>query len=212
MFKLPILNYSYKEFEPYIDKKTMFIHYNKHHKNYLNNLNVILKKNTITYSSLENLVSSISKINIKNILTLKNNLGGYYNHVLFWENLKLKTNININFKKIIKKNFKTFKNFKKNFENVAAAHFGSGWVWLIIKKNNFLEIVSTNNQDNPLMGKHISGVFGYPIICLDLWEHAYYLNYKNDKISYIKNFWKILNWDIVFERYNAYIKKNKTIE
>ncbi|WP_343184161.1 Fe-Mn family superoxide dismutase [Buchnera aphidicola (Ceratovacuna keduensis)] len=208
MFKLPILNYSYKEFEPYIDEETMFIHYNKHHRNYLENLNNIIKNNNISYSSLEYLVSSINKLDIEDINKFKNNVGGHYNHLLFWENIKVGTEINIKFKKIIEKNFINFNNFKIKFENIASSHFGSGWVWLIIKKNNLLEIVSTNNQDNPLMGNFVSNVFGFPIIGLDLWEHSYYLKYKNDRMSYIKNFWKILNWDIVFKRYKKFIKND----
>ncbi|WP_343154905.1 Fe-Mn family superoxide dismutase [Buchnera aphidicola (Pseudoregma panicola)] len=208
MFKLPVLNYSYKAFEPYIDEETMFIHYNKHHRNYLENLNIIIKNNNISYSSLEHLVSSINELDLKDINKLKNNVGGYYNHLLFWENIKLGTNINIKFKKIIEKNFVSLNNFKSSFENVSSSHFGSGWSWLILKKNNLLEIVSTNNQDNPLMGNFVSNTFGFPIIGLDLWEHAYYLKYKNDRISYIKNFWKILNWDIVFKRYKKFIKND----
>ncbi|BGI51374.1 MAG: Fe-Mn family superoxide dismutase [Buchnera aphidicola (Ceratovacuna japonica)] len=207
MFKLPILNYLYKDFEPYIDEETMFIHYNKHHKNYLENLNKIIEKNNIVYSSLENLVNSINKLDIEDIEKLKNSVGGHYNHVLFWENIKLGTNISVEFKKIIEKNFVSLKNFKLMFENVASSHFGSGWVWLIIKKNNSLQIVSTNNQNNPLMGSFVSNIFGVPIIGLDLWEHAYYLKYRNDRINYIKNFWKILNWDIVFNRYKNFVKK-----
>ncbi|WP_343189211.1 Fe-Mn family superoxide dismutase [Buchnera aphidicola (Chaitoregma tattakana)] len=207
MFQLPSLSYSYTSLEPYIDEETMFIHYNKHHKNYLENLNNILIKNNISYSSLESLIKSINKIDIKDIQQLKNHAGGHYNHSLFWKNIKLNTNINNNFKKVIEKNFVNIKNFKNKFEKIASMHFGSGWIWLVIRNDKKLEIVSTKNQDNTLMYSNSQDSIKYPIFGLDLWEHAYYLKYKNNRIAYIKNFWKILNWDFVSKRYNNFVEK-----
>ncbi|WP_343188338.1 Fe-Mn family superoxide dismutase [Buchnera aphidicola (Ceratoglyphina bambusae)] len=206
-FTLPNLQYSYKEFQQYIDEETMFIHYNKHHKNYIDSLNIIIKNNNIIIDSIEDLIKSLNNIDIEDIEKLKNSAGGHFNHLLFWKNLKLGTKISNDFKKIIEKNFGSIQNFKLRFENISSNHFGSGWVWLIVKRNNILRIVSTNNQDNPLMGKFVSDDYGYPIFGLDLWEHAYYLKYKNDRLSYIKNFWNIINWDEVFNRLKKFHKK-----
>ncbi|CEN31998.1 Superoxide dismutase [Mn] [Candidatus Westeberhardia cardiocondylae] len=202
-FKLPVLPYDYDDLEPFLDKETMKIHHTKHHQTYINNTNSA-KKNfpLLNKLNIENLVKKLNIIPEKNEkIFLQNNAGGHLNHSLFWKFLKKNTPINVTLKFEIEKNFDSINNFKNIFEKTAMNHFGSGWVW-IIKKNNKLKIISTINQNNPLMGKEISGHSGYPILGLDLWEHAYYLKYQNRKIEYIKAFWNIINWEEVEKQFN----------
>lgn len=191
--KLP---YSYSALKTFIDPETMDFHYNKHYKGYVEKLNDALSKKKHGDIDLEQIIKNISKYD----KTIRNNAGGAFNHALFWNMLspnptKLKGKL---YEKIIKE-YKTFNNFKKNFEIIAKDRFGSGWVWLILTKNNRLKIMSTPNQDNPLMNVIEGG--GFPILGLDLWEHAYYLKYKNKRDEYIKNFWKVVNWDFVSKLY-----------
>ncbi|WP_212113241.1 superoxide dismutase [Candidatus Shikimatogenerans silvanidophilus] len=200
-YKLPNLNYSYDYLEPYIDSKTMEIHHTKHHKTYIDNLNKAIKSNlNLSNKSLE----EILKLSKQDIF-IKNNAGGVYNHNFFWNILGKNYKINdiSFFIKDINKYFGSFENFKKNFTKVSLNHFGSGWIWLCISKNNELIIGSTPNQDNPLMPD--SNIQGIPILGLDVWEHAYYLKYQNRRIEYIKSFWNIINWKYVENLYN----KNK---
>ncbi|WP_185860487.1 superoxide dismutase [Blattabacterium cuenoti] len=202
-FKLPKLFYSYKDFEPYIDRKTMNIHYNKHHANYTNNLNkAILNTNMINFS-----ITKILKIAHVESPIIRNNSGGFYNHNLFWEilipNIKY-VHPSSDLNDILNKNFNSFDSFKETFSKVAANHFGSGWVWLCVKEEK-LTICSTGNQDNPLMCG--MGCEGVPILGLDLWEHAYYLQYQNRRLDYISSFWKIVNWIQVEENYKKAMKK-----
>ena len=195
-FELPKLNYSFDALEPHIDAKTMEIHYGKHHNGYTNNLN-----NAISGSELEN--NTIEEI-LKNLdldnMALRNNAGGYYNHNLFWEIMgpNCGGNPTGEIAEAITSNFNSFENFKENFKKAAATRFGSGWAWLCIHENGKLEICSTPNQDNPLMP---IGCGGNPILCLDVWEHAYYLNYQNRRPDYIEAFFHIINWDEVNNKY-----------
>lgn len=191
-FQLPILNYKFNEFEPYIDAQTMEIHYSKHHGTYTLNLN-----NAIKDTGLENL--SIKEILIQgsNIPTVRNNAGGFYNHNLFWDillpnskNKKIENKI-LN---LINASFQNFENFKAQFTQTAMNRFGSGWAWLC-QENEKLTICSTKNQDNPLMPDIRCS--GYPILGLDVWEHAYYLKYQNRRLDYIEAFFKIINWESV---------------
>lgn len=194
-FKLPKLSFSYESLEPYIDRKTMEIHYTKHHQTYVDNTNKILNNTIYSNYSENKLVRELKKINIKDKQILINNLGGHINHSFFWKNLKLGTKLFGTLKSAIKKQFYSFESFVNIFEKVALEHFGSGWVWLI-KESSQLKVVSTVNQNNPLMGKSINSFKeASPIICLDIWEHAYYLKYNNRKIDYIKSFWNIINWE-----------------
>jgi Fe-Mn family superoxide dismutase len=187
--KLP---YSYNALKQFIDRETMDVHYNKHYKTYVEKLNLALDKDKYGDLDLEQIVSTISRFN----KTVRNNAGGAYNHALFWKMLSpTKQNPKGLVLKRIEKDFGTIAKFKKEFEEVAKERFGSGWVWLIVTKNNTLKIMSTPNQDNPLMNDVKGG--GYPILGLDLWEHAYYLKYKNEKNNYIKRFWDAVNWDFV---------------
>ncbi|WP_185872560.1 superoxide dismutase [Blattabacterium cuenoti] len=205
-FTLPKLNFAYDELEPYIDTKTMEIHHKKHHAGYTNNLN-----NAIFQTDMENM--SIEKILRRSNIEdhkIKNNSGGYYNHNFFWKILipnKKMTDPSEYLIKIINNSFQSFNIFKKEFSSIAINHFGSGWAWLCVNNNNNkLTIISTNNQDNPLMLGIEHDHAGYPILGLDLWEHAYYLQYQNRRIDYISSFWNIINWKQVETNYKQYIK------
>ena len=197
-FELPKLNYSYDSLEPHIDSKTMEIHHGKHHAGYTNNLN-----NAISGSELENhsIEEILKNLNMDNS-ALRNNAGGYYNHNLFWNILSPNGGGKPNGKLLesINQNFESFENFKNEFSKAAATRFGSGWAWLCVHENGKLEICSTANQDNPLMPG--IGCGGLPILAIDVWEHAYYLNYQNRRPDYINAFFNLINWDQVNESYN----------
>ena len=201
--KLP---YSYSALEKFIDSKTMNIHYNKHYKGYVEKLNKLISKKEGKDMDLEDIVKSISKFEKK----VRNNAGGAFNHALFWKMLSpKKQKPSEELLDVFKKNFGSFEKFKKDFEEVSQDNFGSGWAWLVLTKTGKLKVMSTPNQDNPLMNIIDKG--GYPILGLDLWEHAYYLKYQNKKDDYIKNFWNCVNWDFVDSLYKTKIKK-KLIE
>lgn len=196
-FSLPLLNYDYDALEPYFDKNTMEIHHTKHHQTYINNANIALEKlPEFSMLSVEELIQKLDQLPADQKTVLRNNAGGHMNHSFFWKCLKKGTTLQDELENAIVLNFGCIDSFKENFEKVASMRFGSGWTWLV-KKNNKLTIVSTANQDNPLMGETISGASGYPILGLDLWEHAYYLKYQNRRLDYIKAFWNIVNWDEV---------------
>ena len=198
-FELPKLNYSYDSLEPHIDSKTMEIHHGKHHAGYTNNLN-----NAISGSELENhsIEEILKNLNMDNS-ALRNNAGGYYNHNLFWNILSPNVGEKPNGKLLesINQNFESFENFKNEFSKAAATRFGSGWAWLCIHENGKLEICSTANQDNPLMPG--IGCGGFPILAIDVWEHAYYLNYQNRRPDYINAFFNLINWEKVNEKFLA---------
>ena len=195
-FELPKLNYAFEALEPNIDAKTMEIHYGKHHNGYTNNLNNIISGSENENKDIEEILNSLDLDNSG----LRNNAGGYYNHNLFWEIMspncggEPKSEIS----ESINSNFGSFENFKDEFSKAAATRFGSGWAWLCSKGNGKLEICSTANQDNPLMP---NGCGGNPILCLDVWEHAYYLNYQNRRPDYINAFFNVINWDEVNKRF-----------
>ena len=195
-FELPKLNYAFDALEPNIDAKTMEIHYGKHHNGYTNNLNNIISGTDNEGKSIEDLLNSLDLEN----KGLRNNGGGYYNHNLFWEIMgpngggdpsgEISESIN--------SNFGSFENFKDEFSKAAATRFGSGWAWLCAHPDGKLEICSTANQDNPLMP---NGCGGIPILCIDVWEHAYYLNYQNRRPDYINAFFNVINWEEVNKRF-----------
>ncbi|WWO99262.1 MAG: Fe-Mn family superoxide dismutase [Candidatus Dasytiphilus stammeri] len=200
---LPKLPYDYDALEPYIDKYTMEIHYTKHHQSYINNANAVLE-DLPEYAKLpiEKLIMQLQDIPNKNQQTiLRNNAGGHLNHSIFWKGLQKNTVIQGALKNAIELNFGSFKQFKEIFEKSAMNCFGSGWIWLVLQLNNQLSIVSTANQDNPLMGINLTGIYGYPIIGLDIWEHAYYLKYQNRRLDYVHAFWNIVNWNEAELRY-----------
>lgn len=204
MFKIVKLKYSYSSIEPFIDDETMKIHYNKHYKGYVSKLNDALKDKENVPENIEQIVRNISSYS----KIIRNNAGGAYNHQLFWEMLSpSKTEIPTKLKNLIDKYFGSVDEFKNKFEDRAKKSFGSGWVWLILTAKNRLKLFFTQNQDNPLMNVFKNG--GYPLLGLDLWEHAYYLKYKNDKEKYVKNFWDNVNWEYVNEQYMKATKKFK---
>ena len=199
-FKQQPLPYGYNALEQAIDAKTMEIHYTKHAAGYATNLQDAAKAEGVDMNKpLEEVLDSIKKYSTK----MRNNAGGHYNHEMFWKSMKpngggapsgpLATAIN--------SSFNSFESFKTAFEDAAKTRFGSGWAWLYVDGDKRLKIGSTPNQDNPLM--NVADIKGYPILGLDVWEHAYYLRYQNKRPEYIANWWKVVNWDYVQQRFGA---------
>lgn len=197
--KLP---YGFDSLTRFIDEKTMEVHYNKHYKGYVNKLIDALSKKEYGELGLEDIITKISKFP----KIVRNNGGGAFNHSLFWKMLSpTKQQIKGEILKRIEKDFGSFNNFKKEFEEKSLERFGSGWCWLVLTKNNRLKIMTTPNQDNPLMNIVEGG--GYPLLGLDLWEHAYYLKYQNKRDNYIKKFWSVVNWEYVESIFKLKTKK-----
>ncbi|WP_185882719.1 superoxide dismutase [Blattabacterium cuenoti] len=200
-FKKSDLLYSYEDLEPFIDRDTMNIHYNKHHTSYTDNLNQYISGTDMENLSIEEI---LRRSHIENP-SVRNNSGGFFNHNFFWKILiphSKFSNPSIYWNNILKNNFNSFNLFKEQFTNAAMSIFGSGWTWLCVKDKK-LCICTTPNQDNPIMYK--SGCEGNPILGLDLWEHAYYLKYQNKRLDYISSFWKIINWKNVEKNYQQAI-------
>ncbi len=191
-FELPKLPYEFAALEPHIDARTMEIHHGKHHNAYVTNLNKAIEGSPLASQTLEEILKGVSKASA----AVRNNGGGHYNHSLFWKVMKpgggglptgdLATAIN--------RDFGSFDTFKEQFNNAGATRFGSGWAWLVVHDGK-LVVTSSPNQDNPLMD--VADVKGTPILGLDVWEHAYYLNYQNRRPDYISAFWNVINWDEV---------------
>jgi len=200
-FKLPDLPYAFDALEPYVDARTMEIHHGKHHAAYTSNLNNAIAGTPLEGLKIEDILANVSK----HSTAVRNNGGGYYNHSLFWEvmtpNGGGEPSLSMNIRKAIDRDFGSFENFKNEFSTAAATRFGSGWAWLCTDANDKLFITSTPNQDNPLMD--IADRKGKPVLGLDVWEHAYYLNYQNRRPDYISAFFNIINWQEVATRYNA---------
>ena len=198
-FELPKLDYSYDALEPHIDAKTMEIHHSKHHNGYTSKLNSAISDTDLQGKDIEALLRGLDMSN----KAVRNNAGGYYNHSLFWEviNPTNKGGLSEELENAINAAFGSFDGFKSAFSNAATTQFGSGWAWLCIKKGGELEVCSTANQDNPLMPG--VGCGGGPILGIDVWEHAYYLNYQNRRPDYINAFFNIINWNEVSKKYNA---------
>jgi len=192
----PELAFPYNALEPTIDAKTMEIHYSKHHKAYFNNFLAAIKDTPAAAMDLKDLFAGISK----QLPAVRNNGGGYYNHLLFWENLSpTKTNPSISLTAAIEKSFGSTDKFKEEFANAAKKQFGSGWAWLVAGNDGKLFVSATPNQDNPLMD--VVEKKGTPLLCIDVWEHAYYLQYQNRRPEYVDNFWNVVNWDTVNKRF-----------
>lgn len=203
-FALMKLPYQYNELEPSIDILTMEVHYSKHYLTYTNNLNKLVAADaTLTNLTIEDILKKADGTNAD----LKNNAGGYYNHGFFWEGLGPKAGgqPKDTLASVITKDFGSFEEFKSQFSDAAEKQFGSGWAWLVLDKTGKLQVTSTTNQDNPLMPKQT--VQGIPLLNLDVWEHAYYLDYQYKRKRYIENFFKIINWKKVSERYEEAITK-----
>ena len=197
-FELPSLNYSFDALEPHVDTKTMQIHHGKHHAGYTNNLNNAIKGTNLETMSIETILAELDLNNT----AVRNNGGGFFNHSLFW-NVMSPNGGGIpsgDLASAINDSFGSFDEFKSAFSKAAGTRFGSGWAWLCVHPGGKLEVCSTPNQDNPLM-KGV-GCGGQPILGLDVWEHAYYLNYQNRRPDYISGFFNVINWDFVSELYS----------
>ncbi|PQK71821.1 superoxide dismutase [Mn] [Pantoea ananatis] len=199
-YSLPSLPYAYDALEPHFDKQTMEIHHTKHHQTYVNNANAALEGTEFADLPVYELITKLDQLPADKKGPLRNNAGGHANHSLFWKGLKTGTTLQGELKAAIEKDFGSVEKFQEEFEKAATTRFGSGWAWLV-KKGDKLAVVSTANQDNPLMGEAVAGVSGYPIIGLDVWEHAYYLKYQNKRPDYIKAFWNVVNWDEAAARF-----------
>lgn len=196
-FELPKLKYAYDALEPYIDARTMEIHHSKHHAGYTNNLNNAIAGTNLEGKSIEDILANLDMSNA----AVRNNGGGFYNHSLFWDvmNPEGKGRLSGELKAAIEAAYDSFDEFKTVFSKAAATQFGSGWAWLCVHKGGKVEVCSTPNQDNPLMPGVSCG--GTPILGLDVWEHAYYLNYQNRRPDYIEAFFNVINWNEVERRY-----------
>lgn len=194
-FTLPDLPYSYDALEPIIDEETMHLHHDKHHQTYVNNANKGLENTEFKNHSAEGLLRIFNELPEEIRPLVRQNVGGHYNHSLYWQILGGEGGEpNGQLLQAIEQTFGSFSEFQQQFLSVATGRFGSGWAWLVVN-NGELELVSTPNQDSPLMDGLI------PIFGVDMWEHAYYLNYRNVRPDYIKAIWKIVNWDKVSELY-----------
>ena len=197
-FELAKLGYDYTALEPHIDARTMEIHHSKHHAGYTNNLNAAVDGTDLAGKSIEEILSGVSGQSA----AIRNNGGGFYNHNLYWEVIApggapAPEGVLLD---AIKDTFETIENFRESFAKAAVTRFGSGWAWLVLQ-NNKLVISSTPNQDNPLMD--VAEVQGTPILGIDVWEHAYYLNYQNRRPDYVNAFWNLINWDEVARRFKG---------
>ena len=197
-FELPQLRYGYDALEPHIDARTMEIHHSKHHNAYVTNLNAAIAGTDLEGKSIEDLMKNLDMIN----MPVRNNGGGHYNHTMFWEIMSpngggLPTG---ELASAIDAAFGSFDAFKAEFAKAGATRFGSGWAWLCVKDGK-LEVCSTPNQDNPLMPGVACG--GQPILGMDVWEHAYYLNYQNRRPDYVEAFFNVINWTEVAKRFAA---------
>lgn len=192
------LPYAYNALEPVIDAQTMELHYSKHAAGYAKNLKEAAQAENIdTGKALEEILAKVSSYSTK----VRNNGGGHYNHELFWKSMSPKGTGKPSGKLLsaIEKEFGSFDDFKTKFSDAAKNRFGSGWAWLVTDKNKKLSIGSTPNQDNPLMD--VSELKGFPLLGLDVWEHAYYLKYQNKRADYIDAWWKVVNWNFVQKRF-----------
>ena len=197
-FELPQLNYAHDALEPHIDARTMEIHHGKHHAGYTSKLNAAIEGTELEGKSIEEILANVSKAGG----AVRNNGGGFYNHCLFWEVMSPNGGgaPTGDLAVAIDSAFGSFDNFKTEFSNAAATRFGSGWAWLCVKDGG-LCVCSSPNQDNPLMD--IADCPGTPILGLDVWEHAYYLNYQNRRPDYISAFFNVVDWNVVADKYVA---------
>jgi Fe-Mn family superoxide dismutase len=198
MFELPKLPYEYDALEPHIDARTMEIHHTKHHNGYTTKLNGAIDGTDLAGKKIEDILEDVSK----HSTAVRNNGGGFYNHSLFWSVMSPNGGgkPSGDLANAIAEDLGGFDAFKDAFAKAAGTRFGSGWAWLVVAENGHLAVTSTPNQDNPLMD--VADVQGTPILGLDVWEHAYYLNYQNRRPDYVQAFFSVVNWDEVSKRYN----------
>jgi len=196
-FELPPLPYDYDALEPYVDTQTMHLHHDKHHATYVTNLSAALQKHDFANLAVEEVVRRINELPESMRTPVRNNGGGHVNHTMFWEIMtpggsKTPTG---ELASAINASFSSFDAFKAAFNDAGVKRFGSGWVWLVLNKGGDLSVISTANQDSPLM----DGL--YPVLGNDVWEHAYYLKYQNRRPEYLSSWWNVVNWDVVAGRY-----------
>lgn len=205
-FTLPQLPYAYDALEPFIDQETMTIHHQRHHQAYVDNLNAALKASDETSDDLDSILQRISEYSP----AVRNNGGGHFNHSLFWETLSPQPKLNPEGKlaEAINSTFGNLENFKAEMKKAGLGQFGSGWVWLLLKFSGSLAIASTPNQDNPMMDIQ-SASRGFPILGIDVWEHAYYLAYQNKRADYLDSFWSVLDWSVIERKYEEALLKIK---
>jgi Fe-Mn family superoxide dismutase len=196
-FELPKLKYAHDALEPHIDEKTMTIHHGKHHQGYTNKLNAAIEGTDLEGKTIENILTNLEMSNT----AVRNNGGGFFNHRLFWEVMSPDGGGKPTgeLAEAIDAKFGSFEAFKDEFSSQAGGQFGSGWAWLCVQEGGKVEVCSTANQDNPLMPG--IGCGGYPILGLDVWEHAYYLNYQNRRPDYVNAFFNVIDWTEVSKRY-----------
>ena len=199
-FELPDLPYAYDALEPNIDARTMEIHHGKHHAGYTRKLNAAIERTDLEGKNIKDILANISS----HSTGVRNNGGGFFNHSLFWAVMSPdgggEPSAQMNISKAINRDFGSFENFKTEFAKAAGTRFGSGWAWLCVDNTDRLFITSTPNQDNPLMD--VADQQGTPILGLDVWEHAYYLNYQNRRPDYVQAFFNVINWSVVSKKYN----------
>lgn len=199
--EFPALPYAYDALEPYIDARTMEIHYDRHHRAYFNNFVAAIEGTAYENMPITETFAVISKAGD----AIRNNGGGYFNHVLFWKILgKSSSGPSPELTSAIEKTFGSFEKFKETFSTAAKTRFGSGWAWLVVTPDKGLAVGNTPNQDNPLMD--ISSLRGMPILTIDVWEHAYYLKYQNRRPDYVEAFWNVVNWDEVNALYKEAVR------
>lgn len=198
-FELPNLPYAHDALEPHIDTKTMEIHHGKHHNGYTNKLNAAIEGTDLAGKSIDDILVNLDMTNT----AVRNNGGGFYNHSLFWQVMSPDGGGEPTgeLAEAITAAYGSFADFKAKFASAAGTRFGSGWAWLCVKKGGAVEVCSSANQDNPLMPG--IGCGGHPILGLDVWEHAYYLNYQNRRPDYVSSFFEVINWNKVAELYAA---------
>jgi superoxide dismutase, Fe-Mn family len=203
-YTLPKLPYAYDALQPSVDARTMEIHHTKHHQAYIDKVNAAIAGSDLESKSIEALISDMSAVPADKKGAVRNNGGGHANHSLFWTIMGPGKGgaPSGDLAAAIDSTFGSFQTFKEKFADAAATRFGSGWAWLIVEGGK-LKIGSTANQDSPLMGEAVAGVSGTPILGLDVWEHAYYLNYQNRRPDYVTAFWNVVDWDAVAARYAA---------
>lgn len=203
-FQLLALPYAYEALEPHFDKETMTIHHQRHHQAYVDNLNKAVAGSDAENETLENILRSVSKYSP----AIRNNGGGHYNHSLFWETLSPtpRTQPEGQLAEAIKNTFGSLDELKAQIKQAGLGQFGSGWAWLFVKYNGSLGVAATANQDNPLMDTNVTNQ-GYPILGVDVWEHAYYLKYQNKRADYLDAFWSVLDWSVIEKKYAEIITK-----